>query len=383
MPSDPEGELAALIPRLVGEWRVHFLDNLRSFVIVLVVLHHVALSFGGVGYWYYVSPYPVSNVSKAVLTLFVALNQTFFMGLMFFIAGHFSSIAVERKAWGVFCIDRLKRLGIPIVVYTFAIHPLVVVLLNRGSVWTALRHYYLNLDRVQGPIWFIALLLVFDVIYATTKLFIPSFGFLIPSSYSQYRLAALLGISTVIICTFSVRLSFPLGTHIPVMALEPGYTPQYVLAYISGCSLSKIQQYMLFRDPRRALALSYLGAILSAAIISGIGAALAIPVTYAGGMNPFALSYAIWHETCFYFLGTAWFSLFHDSERTTEKWGTTARYSYGAYIVHSVVVVWLQILLDSRLDGILKTVIVGVPAIVLSWAVSWVLVQIPFVGAII
>ncbi|KAJ7067040.1 acyltransferase 3 [Mycena amicta] len=389
MSGDPEGELAALLPRLIRDSRIHFIDNLRSALIALVILHHTAVPFGGIGSWHYISPYPSSRASKALLSLFVALNQTFFMGTLFFLAGHFSSIAVERKTWRAFCADKLKRLGIPVVAYMIAIHPIVLVLVQlarRGSVWSTLTNYYLHLqDGVRGPIWFIAVLLVFDLVYVTIKTCVPPFKF-VPSSASQYRAAAFLGITVVIISSFFIRIRYPVGRTLWPLSLQLAYTPQYVFAYLSGTCLSKIQQYLLVSHPERALFLAYLGAIASVSLVGGIGALIGVNDGYGGGMNLFALFYAVWNELCFYFIGTAWFSWFHDGDRTIRRWSTTARYSYGAYIVHAVVVVSLQILVDGamgELDGILKAIIIGPPAVVISWAACWVLVKIPPVGKII
>nr|GAT48753.1 acyltransferase 3 [Mycena chlorophos] len=387
--NDPEGELQALLPRLLRESRIHFLDNLRSFLIVLVILHHAALPYSALVavFWPYKSPYHVWRFSQAIITLFVALNQTFFMGLLFFLAGHFSSIAIERKSYRAFCVDRLKRLGIPMVVYTLLVHPILLILVewaHRGSIGSALKNYYLHLNGVRGPIWFIATLLAFDLIYASIHLIVPSFKYLIPTTQTQYRAAVILGIGAVIMTSFFLRLSHPIGRTLPPLEVELAYTPQYVFAYIAGTSMSKTQIWILTPDPRRALLLSYLGAIAALGIASLIFGPSA---GYAGGWSFVALFYAVFNEVCFYFIGRAWYSFFHDSEYTTQRWKNTARYSYGAYLVHSLVVVGLQILVDGAvggaLDGLFKAIIVGGLAVLGSWALAVVLISIPFVGRII
>ncbi|KAJ7128925.1 hypothetical protein C8R43DRAFT_685260 [Mycena crocata] len=387
MSRDPEGELAALLPRLIRDSRVHFLDNLRTALTALVLFHHAALPFGGFGSWPYVSPYHPTGSSTFLVT-FVAVNQSYFMGMLFFLSGHFSAIAATNKSWRAFCLDKLKRLGIPVVAYTLFLHPLVVILVlwsRNASIFPALLDYWRNLRGVTGPVWYPAVLLCFDLIYITCRTYLPSVSFLIPKSSARYRVTAVVCISTVIVSSFFIRLSHPVGRASPPLGLQLAYASQYVLAYVSGTCLSYIQQYMLVSRPARSLALAHLVAFFSIAVMAMLGGL--ILNVFAGGWNLWALFYAIWNELCFYFIGTALFSFFHASPHTTKKWGNTARYSYGAFLLHSIVIVALQILVDKSVrgtvDGVVKTVVVGTLGVCISWAATWALIRIPGVGKIV
>ena len=46
------------------------------------------------------------------------------MALLFFIAGYFAAAAYDRKGFSPFVHDRLVRLGLPTLLYMFAIGPL-------------------------------------------------------------------------------------------------------------------------------------------------------------------------------------------------------------------------------------------------------------------
>ncbi|KAJ6602175.1 acyltransferase 3 [Mycena sp. CBHHK59/15] len=351
--NDPESELAALLPRLVRSQRVHYLDNLRSALIALVIFHHAALPFGGLGsdLWMYRSPYQSAAPSRLILGAFIAVNQTYFMGTLFFLSGHFSAIAASRKSWQAFCVDKLKRLGIPVVVFSLFMQPLIRLLAGwsqHAHIWRALLGYWAGLRGATGPVWFLATLLCFDLVYITIHTCLPSFAFLRPTSAARYKATAAVCIGIVIASSFSIRLSYPVGRTIPPVGVQLAYTPQYVFAYIAGISLSALQQYILVPHPGRALALAYLGAIatfLLTALLSRSSFHLVV-----GGANPLALAYAIWNEVCFFFIGTALLSFFHESPYTTRQWGNSARYSYGAFLLHSLVVVTLQILVD-RAEG--------------------------------
>ncbi|KAJ7124958.1 acyltransferase 3 [Mycena epipterygia] len=385
--SDPEGELAALLPRLIRDSRVHFLDNLRSALTALVIFHHATLPFGGIGSWPYASPYH-SQQSSFILVTFVAVNQSYFMGMLFFLSGHFSAIAASHKSWKAFCLDKLKRLGIPVVVYTLFLHPLVIIIVRwsqHSPILPALLGYWGSLNRVTGPAWYLAVLLFFDLVYITVRKFLPPLSFLVPTSAGRFRVTAVVCVSAVIISSFLIRLSHPVGVASPPLGLQLAYAPQYVLAYISGTCLSYIQTYMLVPHPARALALAYFVSIIPmAAVVILFRSTFGL---FSGGMNPLAAFYAIWNELSFYFIGTALFSVFHESAHTTKRWGNTARYSYGAFLLHSIIVVSLQILVDGggrgALSGVIKAFVVGTMGVCVSWAAGWALIRIPGVGKIV
>jgi peptidoglycan/LPS O-acetylase OafA/YrhL len=84
--------------------RVFFLDNLRIYLTILVIFHHAALAYGGEGNWGVKDP-AVDDI-------------TYFMSAFFLLAGYFTPRSFERKGSKQFLIDRLIRLGIPIVIYT-------------------------------------------------------------------------------------------------------------------------------------------------------------------------------------------------------------------------------------------------------------------------
>lgn len=59
------------------------LDALRACLTLLVVFHHCAITYGALGGWYYHEVAAGPSVESALLTLFCAINQAFFMGLFF------------------------------------------------------------------------------------------------------------------------------------------------------------------------------------------------------------------------------------------------------------------------------------------------------------
>ena len=62
--------------------RLAFIDNIRILLVILVVLHHLAVTYGGEGSWYYYEG-RADTITAMVLTLFIVVNQASFMGFYF------------------------------------------------------------------------------------------------------------------------------------------------------------------------------------------------------------------------------------------------------------------------------------------------------------
>lgn len=136
--------------------RRHDLDNLRSFLTGLVVVHHTAIAYGRVGGRYYKSPLSPSSISLPVLVL-VAVNQSFFMGLFFWISGSLSAQSLERSGPSHFVKNKLIRLGIPAVIYTLLVHPITICMVyagwDLGLIGNIFAHSFKTLRGIQGPVW--------------------------------------------------------------------------------------------------------------------------------------------------------------------------------------------------------------------------------------
>jgi glucans biosynthesis protein C len=77
--------------------RLSYIDNIRIVLTALVILVHVAVTYGAVGDWTYTDPHPSDTLTEVLLTLFVIDCQSFFMGLFFFLAGFFTPGSYDRK----------------------------------------------------------------------------------------------------------------------------------------------------------------------------------------------------------------------------------------------------------------------------------------------
>ena len=89
--------------------RTVFIDNIRVALTAGVVFQHADS-------WYWIQPAAGSSLT---LTVFCVINQAFYMGFFFLIAGYFTPASYEQKGQWRFIGDRLLRLGVPLLVFVF------------------------------------------------------------------------------------------------------------------------------------------------------------------------------------------------------------------------------------------------------------------------
>ena len=234
-----EGERHTPLPPKKLSERLYFVDNLRTYIIVLVVLHHLAIVYGTGYIFYYVEPAYNDALASIVLPIFIAINQAYFMGLLFLISGYFSPGSLDRKGPTLFVKDRLIRLGIPLVVFYFVLNPIASLGLNYGEspiVHIATPLTWQDYPKLVGfgPIWFIAMLLIFDIGFAIWCVARrnrprPNGGTEEPP---RYRTIAVF-IIVLAVATYLIRIAIPLDKFVagfPTIS----YLPQYLSFFIVG-----------------------------------------------------------------------------------------------------------------------------------------------------
>src|SRR5579859_3831756 len=153
--------------------RVAYIDNLRWTMILLVVSMHAADTYSPLGNWYFVQRPPVSQLTLLTFAAWQMYLQSFFMGLLFFVAGAFVPGSIDRKGPAKFLRDRAYRLGLPVLLYMFVLSPVTEYYISHS--WTAPYsfahewvHHIADLEVLQenGPLWFLLALLIFSTVYA-------------------------------------------------------------------------------------------------------------------------------------------------------------------------------------------------------------------------
>jgi glucan biosynthesis protein C len=382
--------------------RSHSLDNLRTYLTVVVLLHHTSLPYGGIGSWSYKSSscsYPPT--SSITIASFNALNQTFFMALFFLLSGYFSALSSRKRSRKVFLKDKWKRLAVPTLLYSFLGSALVRAILAGvrdgktakevlGVFWKGMK----SVRGVNGPVWYCATLLVFDVLY--TLLQPGHFGSdlgveatavrepLIAKNKNGRMVSTthvLLALATTSAASFFIRIYYPIGTTLWPLSLNLGYLPQYALFYVHGVRTARTLNTELHCSfSRGTLTVLVLIAIGVTAFGSGFayryydlktpGNLAAMMNLSMGSLTPIASIYALWNEVTGAAISAALLLIFNS--KFESKWSVyglhLARYSYSAFLTHALIVVFLQSLADSWCaESVLKTALLGTIAVVGSW----------------
>src|SRR3979411_189301 len=96
--------------------RIVPLDRMRSFVILLVLLHHSVINYTWFGHGD-----PMRWLGFDLVVLF---NDSFFMAFMFLISGLFVHDSLTRRGAAGYLRRRAWRLGVPLLVSIFVLIPI-------------------------------------------------------------------------------------------------------------------------------------------------------------------------------------------------------------------------------------------------------------------
>src|SRR5690349_15146203 len=137
------------------------LDRARTFLTLVVLLHHAVIP-----YTYFGHTDPKSWIGFDIIVL---ATDSFFMAMFFFLSGLFVWPGIARKGPLDYLRDRLIRLGLPFVICAFTIIPLAYYAIElRRDAGVSFAEFWSNTITEgawpSGPIWFLWVLLAFDVV---------------------------------------------------------------------------------------------------------------------------------------------------------------------------------------------------------------------------
>ncbi len=314
------------------------LDALRATLTLLVVFHHTAITYGGSGGWFYTERTPDGSLSSILLTLLCALDQSYFMGLFFLLAGYYTPGAVARHGMGGYARERLIRLGIPLAVFFFGLGPATIALVHAAkgeSFVDALLRLWRHGVFDHGPLWFAEALLIFGAGYLIWRAIRPAVrdGAARPFPSHAILFAAALGTGAA---AFALRLVFPLGHD--YFGLQLGFFASYVVLFVAGCAGASGQWLSHIPPSQRRLW----------SVIAWIAAPI-LPLTllfspkldsFAGGLNAQALVYAFWEPFVAWGIIMALVAGFQRRfVALSPVWKNLTRRAYAIYIIHPPVLV--------------------------------------------
>jgi glucans biosynthesis protein C len=275
--------------------RLLYVDNLRLFVIICVVMHHLGVTYSGFGSWYYNEPRHLDLLSTIWFAFYLSFQQAYFMGLLFMIAGYFVARSYDRRGFGGFVGERYRRLAIPSLIYMIAIDPFILLVELRNK-WAGLS--LTGFLSATGVMWFAAALFIFSVIYALVRLIVRRGSLVSNGQQLRPTLAnAIILILAIAVCAFLIRIVQPIGTSILNMQLC--YFASYIILFIVGIIAYRMNLFdrISYQAGRRWLiggvSLGFLSFLALFTVITEHGSLAA----YDGGVTWESAAYSIWESS--------------------------------------------------------------------------------------
>ncbi|HSJ52143.1 MAG TPA: acyltransferase family protein [Anaerolineae bacterium] len=376
---------AAPIPAK-GSSRLLFVDNIRIFLTIVVILHHLMIIYAGSGGWIFHEGRE-DEITNALGSWFCNVNQAYFMGLFLLISAYFVPGSYDRKGPVRFVVDRLVRLGIPLAVYSWILRPLFIyIVLNRGEGlpfggWYETAYFRLYGLLGGGPLWFIELLLLFSLVYATAHLFTswrlprPAPEARFPSSGWVALFALLVGL-----VTFLVRLGFHVNTRFEPLNFQFANFTQYIALFVAG--LVAYRRNWLLSLPDRVGRLWLWIAVVLILIFPPMAllAGAENDEPFLGGWYWQSMLYAQWEALLCVSMCIGLIYLFR---RRRDRQGPVARElsraAYGAYLIHEPVITALAVVTAGvALYPLLKFALAAVASVPLCFALAALIRKLPY-----
>jgi glucans biosynthesis protein C len=353
--------------------RLAWIDNLKVATIAGVVTYHAATAYlTDVAGWYY-EERTTSQVSSWLVGVPGVVLALFLLGPLFLLGGALAASSLARSGTGRFVRSRVVRLGGPLLVYVVVIDPLADFVGHTAQglspgVWETVGPA--SEVRDVGPMWFVAVLLTCSLVYAVWRRWRPLDGHARDLRPGHLAIAA----AALAAASLLVRVRWPLGAEM-LLGLRFAQWPQAAGLFALGVLLGErgdVQRppTTWTRFAGRIACTGMLGVVLLG------GSLLAV----TGGFDPMLGGWR-WASAVFalFEAATAIAVSLWVVDHVRRWWprqgpwlGWASRGSYGAYVLHPLVLValsWAARPLPWPPEG--KFLLVAVAGVVVSFAVGW------------
>lgn len=375
--------------------RLAWMDNLRSFVILLVVVMHSNVTYSGFGGWYYIegSAESLDILSTIIFGFYGSFTQAWFMGALFFVSGYLAAKSIAKRGPSAFFRERLFRLGVPLLIYVFVISPFIGYgLMNYGNVRASLGpleaywRYISTFDWLDdtGPLWFAEALIAFTGVYAAFRAIKPR-----DAGSASHEPTSMRRLVIVILATgigaFCLRLVFPIGWS--AGNLQFGYFASYVVLFALGIRTGETDtlEAIVERDGPRSLKAALVAGIPLWCVLMIIGGAIDGVMRINGGPYWQSLAYALW-ESFVAILFTIGIMSFFARRLNAETRGSRflSANAFGVFMLHAPVLVGVSLAFaDWKAYPLAKHAAIAPLAILLTLALSAAVRKIPPVARIL
>jgi surface polysaccharide O-acyltransferase-like enzyme len=379
--------------------RIVALDRARTFITLLVVIHHSVVNYSWFGNG--------DRMRWLGFDLVVLFNDSFFMAFMFLISGLFVHESLTRRGATGYLRRRAWRLGVPFLISIFVLIPIAYYASFLryhlpGTTDFNFFHFWWHTITIgpwpSGPSWFLWVLLTFDIIAVAIWSFAPKFlaalGQVIFALRSRPMTAFVAFLTLSIVTYLPLHLAFGDGSW-----FEPGHYPfpiqtsrilLYPAYFLTGVGIGVVslrsgvlaengdiaKRWLLWL----ALAVLFYGAILLLVyahhnwIVNFASPAL-------GWRTAYGLAFGAFSAAMAFTVPATSLRLPHSSLRLLDAMQPSA---YGIYLLHYIFIIWLQYAVyDPAFPAGVKAGIVFVGTLSGSWALTVLLRRIPLVARMI
>jgi surface polysaccharide O-acyltransferase-like enzyme len=367
-------------------------DRARSFIILLVLIHHSVIPYTYYGH--------TDRQSFLGFDAVVTFNDSFMMVAMFLLSGLFVWPSLQRKGASDFLRGRWLRLGLPLAVGDVILMPIAYYAIELRNSGPGFGAYLVKTVTVgpweSGPIWFLGVLLAFDmlaaVVYRTAPGIVEAIGRLSIASRHRpaYAFWALLAASVLVYVPLDLYFGIGRWFTLGPLAIQASRILLYVLYFFVGVGIGSVRS-----DPGPLSSDGELArrwpAWLAATIVTYAGLLALIyykrefltdpnsPPQWWGAAHAFFFASFSASQTLnllalfLKFDSGGW--SFLDPLRDS---------SFGIFLIHYVPLLWLQYALFGitlapipQETAILKALIVFVLTLAISWSATLALRRIP------
>ena len=332
--------------------RFAYLDNVRSLVILLVITMHTAVTYSGMGSWYYIegSLEKLSIFEMVFFGFLQSFMQAWFMGILFFISAYLASKSLIKHGSYKFIKERLFRLGVPLLLYVFLISPFIMYIIlgnhrENGFLKNIIK-YITNFEWIgsTGPLWYVQILLVFCIIYTVFKKIFPK-----TIKIREITIKSIILIILIIaIIAFTIRLIFPVGTSF--YNLQFSYFSSYVVMFILGIMVGENNVMEKIADEKNIkwIKLSLIiGAPLWVFIILA-GGVLEGNRYFNGGFHWQSFAFALWESLTAIGFSLGLMAFFRKKVNIANNFTVLIKdNSFGIYFFHPPILITISLILKN------------------------------------
>ena len=342
--------------------RKNYIDNIRSFGVILVLLYHVFYIYNGIGV---LGGIPTEK-SVGIFDDLLTIVYPWMMILLFVVAGVSAKFSVEQRSKGEFLRERARKLLLPSTIGLFVIHWITGYLnMYFGGGLDDVPNfliYPISVLAGQGHLWFAQLLFLYSVILGCFKKTIDKL----------HKLCESIGNITCLLFSIIIWLSAQI-LNMPIITVYR-FGIYLVAFFIGYCAFSHDKVIEKIEKSRYiSLTLSVIFGVLYFVLFRKMN------YTEANVLKNIVTNLYAWCTVL---------TVFGFAKKYMDKENTFSRYlaanSYGYYILHYPILMLAAYLLHAvALNMVIKVLLTLVLELALTFAVNELLKRIPFVRYIV